>query len=433
MRIPRWSLAVLTSIALLGCGNQATKPDEKASQAASQAAAMQELGSRILDAAIQARGGLDKIKVMASRTYQSKGTFMGMPYVANNVYQLGTLLMEVGTEGGTAARMTMVWGLDKCWNKSGQVLLPCAPEEMKNAQASMTVDRATLLFPLKEPGWELNGSKAEQDGKAYEILMVRETASGVTGVLMFDPTTHLLARVKYQGTRGGQSGEYVMDLQEHKELCGVQFPSKMATTFMGQPYVSEEVVEMKCAPVDPALFNQPAQVADKTVEEHPTGSAVLVCTTMKGPYSGLEAAMKKLGDFMVQNKLSPMDAPLAIYQKAPPTIKAPEKFVTDVCYPVSGDPQLTLEKGAEFSVQKLEPGAVLAIYGVGEYGKKCEELALLLAKEAAKKKLKIVGPMRQIFYMDPKSVPADQLVSQLQLPLKAAPAAKPAAKKSGRF
>ena len=424
MKITRLSLAVWMSIAVAGCANQATKPDAKASQAAAAAqtaASLQEQGLRILDAAIQARGGLDKIKVMASKTYQSKGSYQGMPYVANNVFQIGTLLMEVGAEGGSSARMTMVWGLDKCWNKSGKVLLPCGEEEKKNGQASMTIDKASLLFPLKQPGWELSGSKAEQDGKAYEVLMVRETASGVTGVLMFDPTTHLLARVKYQGTRGGLTGEFVMDVQEHKELCGVPFPSKMATTFSAQPYVSEEVVEMKCGPVDASLFNQPAQVADKTVEEHPTGPAVLVCTSMKGPYSGMEAAMKKLGEFMVLNNLAAMDAPLAIYQKAPPAVKAPEKFVTDVCYPISGEPALTLEKGGEFSVQKLDPGAVLAMYGVGEYGKKCEELASLLSKEAAKKRLKVAGPLRQIFYMDPKSAPPDQLVSQLQLPLKVTP------------
>ena len=76
------------------------------------------------------------------------------------------------------------------------------------------------------------------------------------------------------------------------------------------------------------------------------------------------------------------------------------------------------KKKGKFVIKALKPRKVLAAYGVGPYEKKSPELMKLLMAEAKKRKLKPAGPMCQISFMDPKETAAEELVSEMQIPIK---------------
>ena len=120
-----------------------------------------------------------------------------------------------------------------------------------------------------------------------------------------------------------------------------------------------------------------------------------------------------------ENKVPPVGRPMMIYKKGPPRVKKPKKWVTQVCFPVNLKAPKKPKKKGKLTIRALKPGQALAAYGVGEYAQKAPELAALLVKEAKKRKLKPQGPMIHLTYMNPQATPADQLVSELLLPVKA--------------
>ncbi len=365
---------------------------------------------------------MDKLKAASTYTGKSKGIYMGMPYTSSNTYQVGHMRMDIDMPAGE--KMSMVMGEDQCWSQMGKVVVPCGEKEKKATRLIMTMDKAMLLFPLKDKGWELSVSKQDVGGKAHDKLTVKRADPAVEGEIIFDPESHLMVRSSYKGPLMGEEGTFVTVFSDTKEFCGIKLPGKLKTTFNGKPYMDEEMIEVNCGGVESSVFAQPEQVADGTVEQKQTTPATVACFTMKGPYKGTPKAMDKLMKFMKNNKLTPMGAPIMVYLKAPPKVKKPKKFVTEVCMPVGAPPPKKPKRKGKFVIKAMKPATVLSMYGIGPYDKKSGQLASQLMKEAMKRKLKAIGPMRQISYMDPQEQPADQLVSEMQIPIKAPKQAK---------
>jgi effector-binding domain-containing protein len=391
-----------------GAPSEATTAEPAAAPAASPAMAL-------LDLAIQARGGLEKIKTVTSWTAKSKGTYLGMPYEAASTYDLESSRMDIANPKG--APMTMVFGTQTCWSKTGPVVIPCSDKEKETYSSSTLMHQALLLFPLKESGWEISDSKETVDDVAYDVLTVKKETPAFTGKLYLDPTTHLVSRVSHESSLGAQAGTYLTVISNHKEECGVMMPTNVSTTFAGAPYVTEESTEISCQAADASVFAQPEQVKDMMVEEKASTQTLLFCTKMKGPYTGMGEAMGKLMGLLSQNQLAPAGAPVSIYVKAPPAVKKPKDFVTEICFPVAAAPKAKMPK--ELIKKDLPSTNVLTVYGIGDYATKSGDLAKMLIDEVKKRKLKVAGPMRQVSYMDPSQHPTDQLVSEMQIPIKA--------------
>ena len=292
--------------------------------------------------------------------------------------------------------------------------------EKKSHQAIAALMEAMLLWPVKEKGMAAEVAKVKIGDKECDELKLQWPDLDAVGSLVFDPQSHLLiqAGVKVQ-IQEGQAQEIKIVLSEHKEFCGVKMATRRASSFNGQPMQLMTVKEANCDPVEEKFLAQPEQVADKTVSQRPTTQATIACTTMQGPYEGLETALQGLMQELADNKVPPIGRPLMIYKKGPPRVKKPKKWVTQVCFPVNLKAPKKPKKKGKLTIRALKPGQALAAYGVGEYAKKAPELAALLVKEAKKRKLKPKGPMIHLTYMNPQTTPADELVSELLLPVKA--------------
>jgi effector-binding domain-containing protein len=410
----RTLLAIVTTL-FVACGGGtpgAAGPEAIAITGAAPQAAPS--ADAILDAAIAAAGGLAKIEAASSWTSRSKGVYMGMPYESKNTYKGGLVRMDVTMSGEP---MSMVMGDDPCWMAIGPVVQPCSAEERRMNAMMSAMGEAMLLAPLKRPGWELRSRSGEAGGRPADVIAVRNTAVGASGELYFDPESHRLVEARYPATMHGQEAEVAVTLSQYKDLCGVQTFSKSVSTFGGAPYVEEEVLEMTCAPVDDAAFAAPPQVADGTAVEKDVPSMTVACNVMKGPYDGIGAAIGKVMGFMAEKKLAPAGSPTLLYVVCPAETKDPAKYVTEVCFPVAAPPPAAPEESGEFVVKGLPPVRVLAVYGVGPCDKKLGEMAKRASDEAKKRKLVPAGHMRQISHSDPATIPPDQQVSELQLPV----------------
>ncbi len=372
---------------------------------------------KLLDAAIAARGGLAKLKAISGITVKTSGNYMSMPYTARSFIRPGDKMrMEVAMHSGE--QMTMMFGLQDCWTQSGPVVMPCMKDEQESDRKMMAFDKALMLWPLSEKGWQITAGKVKQGDRELDSLAVTNTELGIDGKLLFDPETHLVVGASYKGNHMGQAGDIAYELSDYKDFCDVKVPGTSKMTFNGKPYMDEKCLEVECAALPDEKFAKPEQVKDGTIAKRQIPGGTIACFTMKGPYTGMPAAMGKLGKFMQEQKLAPMGPPMMVYLKGPPRVKKAKRFVTDVCFPVAAPaPKKPRKKGA-FTIKGIKPMQVLSAYGIGDYNKKSPQLMKLLIKEAKKRKLKAAGPMGQIAYSDPKTVPPKQCVSEMMMPIK---------------
>jgi effector-binding domain-containing protein len=408
-------LCLVLGLVCAACGEAAEEaaPEPKAAEAQP---AAELTADKVLDAAIEAAGGLDKLKATASWKGKSKGTFMGMPYKSSNIYKNGIVRMDIIMGDGND--MGMVMGPDPCWMTSGPVVIPCSKEERESNKVMSAISQAIFLWPLKEAGWEVSLSgKADVNGKPCDVLAVKNAASGAEGKLAIDAETHLLAQVEYTVAMHGKPTKFVGQHTNYKDFCGAKLAATQKMTMNGMPYVEEEVLEVACGPVDDAELAPPEQVKDGTVLERTVTPYTSACVLAKGPYDGIGASIGKLMQLVEKEQLMPIGPPVMVYVKAPPAVKDPAKFETDVCLPVGAPPPVEPQVKGDLTIKAFAGAKVLSAYGIGPYDKKSEELVELVMAEAGKRKLKPAGPLRQRTFSDPETVPPAEQVSEMQIPI----------------
>jgi effector-binding domain-containing protein len=343
---------------------------------------------------------------------------MTMPYQSNNAYSIDEMRMDVLAPDGSTA-MAMVFGEKNCWSKTGPVVVPCAEKNKQTYTNMVTINQAFLLFPLKSADWKLSLSKEKVKNMDYQVLNVKHIKKNVEGKLYINPESYHVNMIAYQGHLGPQKGRFMTTVGSYQDHCGIKMPMHFETTFNNQPYMHEEVVKVGCAAVDNKVFAQPTQVKDGTIVEKTNEAMTLACTQMKGPYDQTGQTIGKLMGLMNKQEIMPMGASTNIYHDAPPKVKDPKNFLTDVCFPVVV-PEKKQEIKGDLFFKKLGTEKVLSVYGIGDYSKKSGEMADKLMQEIKKRKLSISGPMRQVSYMDPQKHAKDSLVSEIQIPVKSA-------------
>jgi effector-binding domain-containing protein len=423
------------SFVALGCEKKAEEPAEPEAKAeelakaeepakeeapAETAVKLDAEVAKILDAAIEATGGTEKLKAFESFVINDyHGEYMGVKSQGKLTVSFKDLHMRLDCTK-PAGEVTVV-GTRLCWEKHGQVVTPVEKSLAELRKYYEPLFRgAMLLWPLKEePGWQIATTDDVKLGdKTYKALKVSPPGIEKEATYLFDPESHHMVAMRLDITIGEHSGEFINEYAEFKDVCGIKFHTKETMSFMGQRINTEEMGDIKCQPVDPKIFEKPQQVADGTIVEKETQAGTVACTKMKGPYEKTGKAIEELMGFMTKQKLVPAGAPMMVYLKGPPKVKKPKKYLTEICLPVAAQAPKKPKKKGKFVIKAMKSRKVLAAYGVGPYEKKSPELVKLLTAEAKKRKLKTAGPMCQISFMDPKETAAEELVSEMQIPIK---------------
>lgn len=412
-------LPIAVLVAVAGCetreASQPSQPDQPiATEPPVDMAAAAE-GARILDAAVQAQGGLERLKALDQWTVRSTGVYLGMPYSAVSTLRIDELRMDI--EMKTGDRISMVTGERNCWMRTGPVVVSC-PAQERAANRDMRAWEQTLrLWPLKEGGWKIAGASVEVDGRQMPSLTFSRSGLGGQAELVFDPETLLASRFAYPASLFGRKGQMVTRLAHYHPACGVKLPRDVEASFDGQKVVEEKFAAHFCGPVDANLFPEPIQVADGALQHKQVGGSTLACHLLKGPWTGIGASLQQLMGFLGRKQLVPMGAPLMIYRKGPHEANDPAGYETEVCMPIGAPPPAEAQREGDFVIQELKPAKVLSVYGLGDYATKSGELASKLMSELASRKLTATGVMRQVTHHDPRSTPAEQIVSEMQIPV----------------
>ena len=426
-RIPLFLLATLVPF-VCACAKQAVReqpPAAKPASAESQPAKKtpkepekpaEDKVATILDAAIEAAGGVEKVEAVRSFKADIEGEMPLGHYTATNTWRAGQQRMDIRLPGGG---VTLARGKDSCWAGKGPVIMPVAGDDAKYQRALAASLSATMLWPIREMGWKVEATSAELGEKKCDALIIDWPDLAARATMIFDADTHLPAKLEVKIKVAGQQRLVEMSLAEYKEFCGIKMASRRSSALNGKPMNVFDLKSVDCSEVDEAVFAQPEQVKHGTIMERDTAEVSVVCHVMKGSYSGFGDSFGKLLSHVSTNKYGPRGLPLMIYVKGPPRVKKQKRFVTQVCLPVTNEAPDKPRKKGEFVFKKIPAGRALAAYGLGEHFATAPELAKALLKEARKKKLKTRGPLMHITYMDPASVPEEELVSEILLPIAA--------------
>lgn len=230
------------------------------SQAADDAAA-------IIDKAIKATGGAEKLGNSKAEQWKTKGTIemmgMKMAYTADYFFQRpGKMRFDVAMEfGGMKIAISAATDGKVAWEKSGDTVREMEDKKGKAFRDNVYTMELSYLLPLKEKDYTLAVvDEIKVDGKdAVGVKASRKGHSDV--VLYFDKKTGLLAKtvskIWDEFTDKDVTQETI--LSKWKEMSGQMYFEKIIIKRDGKEFITEEFSDQKSLgkALDPKLFAKP--------------------------------------------------------------------------------------------------------------------------------------------------------------------------------
>ncbi len=220
----------------------------------------------VLDKAIQALGGAEKLGGIKAATWKSKGT---ITFGGNdNEFDMTTTAQGLdnirsefeGEFGGNKVKGVTVLNGDKGWRKFGDM----GGEMDKDAVANekrvlyLQIVPATLV-PLKGKGFKVEAAGTEKvDGKPATVLKVTGP-DGKDFKLFFDQESGLPVK-QVAKVIGFMGDEYTQETTfgAYKEFNGIKKATKIQSTRDGEKFIEQEIRDFKVVEkVDPKTFTEP--------------------------------------------------------------------------------------------------------------------------------------------------------------------------------
>jgi hypothetical protein len=224
----------------------------------------------VIDKAVKAMGGEEKLAKFKAQTFKMKGKFYGMGDGTDftgewQVQPPDKMRFQIDADvGGTQATvLTFVINGDKVWEKgfneaSKEVT---DKDELAESKEEIHAHRVTSLLPLKDKGYQLASlGEVKIDGKP--AVGIRVSHKGYRDVnLFFDKDNGLplkVERVVKDKNSGGKEQTQEEILKGYKEVSGVLHPMKILINRDGQKYVEGEVTEIEFKEkIDDSVFAKP--------------------------------------------------------------------------------------------------------------------------------------------------------------------------------
>ena len=384
---------------VIACGNQeaSTSSGVEASTTESDEA------QAIVDAAIAAHGGFDKLKAASTWVAEIRRFQRGGSYELTNYYRPGMVRLE--QDLGDGEKSADVIGDPHCWGRMGPASFPCSPETRENDRPRVIMEMAAQLWPLKSEAWVIeDASTADQEGVSFDLVTARYLPRDTVTRFTFDAATHLLESIAVEGVKAGVLGTHQHLYSDYKEYCGVLMPSHNIKSFEGDIWVEEDVIKLDCRPVPESLFERPPQVTEGTIVEGRTDPSTVVCREFDPSTISLEEADKELLSVIADKGLDVVGSSHR---------QIPQDGKTRICAPVETDLH---GETRSLIVESLPETEILSIFSLHPYDSSSLLVDALLA-EAGNKNLKPSGPLRLMQYDHDGMGPTGELVVELQLPV----------------
>jgi hypothetical protein len=216
----------------------------------------------VIDRAIQAAGGADKLAQLKAGVWTTKSA--GRTSETKLYGQLpGQFRLESErTVDGKPIVVTRVIDGDSGWVKQGDAITPMSPEQVAAMKATYYHKAAAqTLLPLRDPGTTLVplGEVVINDRPTIGIRVLRKDVPELR--LFFDKETGLVAKGEARMRERPNGPEVLLEeyFSDYREInLGVKLPFKTKTMRDGKPLREVEMTGFRAVPkLDAALFTTP--------------------------------------------------------------------------------------------------------------------------------------------------------------------------------
>jgi hypothetical protein len=223
----------------------------------------------LIDKAIQARGGAEKLAQLKATTFKLKGKFYGMGAGLDYTGELAIqppdktrVQMEIDVNGMKIPVLRVVNGGKGFQKIADMAATGLDKEELAEAAEEMYVGGVQALVALvKDKEFELSALGDVKIGDEPAVG-VRVSHKGHRDVnLIFDKKTGLLVKSERRVKdlmAGGQEVTQETLHSDYKEINGVKHPMKVVVKRDGKDYVDGEITDFETPDkLDDALFTKP--------------------------------------------------------------------------------------------------------------------------------------------------------------------------------
>jgi hypothetical protein len=221
---------------------------------------------KIIEKAVKAHGGQEKLDKLPGGVIKFKGTFHGTGEgiaVSGEVASQGSDKHRVDMEidaGGMKFPIVIVVAGDKGWTKLGKDVKEFDKDELKEAQEEAYSGWVATLAPLKDKQFKL-ATLGEIKVEKRPAVGVKVSSKGHRDVeLYFDKETGLLVKAETR-VKDEMSGQEVAEESfpsEYKDVQGTKQAMKFVVKRNGKLFMEGEASEVKLyEKLDDSLFKKP--------------------------------------------------------------------------------------------------------------------------------------------------------------------------------
>ena len=222
--------------------------------------------TQVLDKAIKALGGEEKLGKLHAFTTKAKGKVTlesgSNPISTETIFEGLDHFHSIfqGEFNGNKMEGVTVLNGDKAWRKFGDQKMEMEPDAVKNEKRTiyLMVVPATIV-PLKSKDFKVEAAADETlKGKPAAALKVTGP-DGKDFTLYFDKESGLPVRMVAK-VIGWMGDEYVQDVSygDYKDFGGIKRPSKVTMKRDGEDFIEQEITDFKVLEKVPAeTFAEP--------------------------------------------------------------------------------------------------------------------------------------------------------------------------------
>lgn len=221
----------------------------------------------IVDKAITAMGGEEKLKKATTASWKHKGvlSFNGN----DSEFTTETTIQGFdhsrrkfeGQFGDNKVVGITVQNGDKVWRKFGDNLMELSDDSLANEKRRVYLQMAPFaLLPLKSTGFKLDTAEDEEVDKKPAAGVKVTAPDGKDFKIFFDKESSLPVKVTARVVGFGDQDEYDEEvlLSKYKDFDGIKKPTKTETKRDGEKFIETELTEFKVLDkVDPKTFTEP--------------------------------------------------------------------------------------------------------------------------------------------------------------------------------
>lgn len=219
----------------------------------------------VIDDAIRAHGGAEKLAATRIMTRSSKGTMhlfgKENAFKAETAFQLPDRYRDaiVIETDGLKAPLTIVVNGDQGWNSSGGMVSTLGKSRIAEVREEMLyVVQLSTLLPLRDKTFEL-APLPESKVLGLPALAVKVTSKGHSdAVLYFDKESRLLIKLERKAQEGGLGFHKEYYYREHRDFDGLKMPTRYIEIMNGKKLIELTIESYKFPQkIDEKVFGKP--------------------------------------------------------------------------------------------------------------------------------------------------------------------------------